>query len=184
MRVYISSGLCMIKRILLITMFLLTHISMSAKIDYQTIIDTYHPKNSEGLIYIDKQELTLCLYDSLGILVKEYPIACGKNLGHKKKEGDCKTPEGSFIISQIQNSKRWGHDFHDGKGFIKYAYGPWFIRLKTGFNGIGIHGTHDPESIGTRATEGCIRLNNEDLNELKSLVQLGMPVLIGKDSIQ
>lgn len=52
--------------------------------------------------------------------------------------------------------------------------------MKTpGHRGIGIHGTHDPASIGTRATEGCVRLNNSDLLELvKKYVYVGMPVVI------
>lgn len=70
--------------------------------------------------------------------------------------------------------------FGDGKGEIRGAYGSHFIRLKTpGHCGIGIHGTHDPASIGTRATEGCVRLNNSDLLELvKKYVYVGMPVVI------
>ena len=43
---------------------------------------------------------------------------------------------------------------------------------------IGIHGTHDPSSIGTRASEGCIRLNNKDLETLKPYVKVGTKVVI------
>lgn len=70
--------------------------------------------------------------------------------------------------------------FRRRQGEIRGAYGSHFIRLKTpGHRGIGIHGTHDPASIGTRATEGCIRLNNGDLLELvKKYVYVGMPVVI------
>jgi len=70
------------------------------------------------------------------------------------------------------------HDFGDGKGPIAGAYGPKFIRLKTGWSGIGIHGTHDPAYIGKRVTEGCIRLKNEDLAELVPYVKVGMKVQI------
>ena len=83
-------------------------------------------------------------------------------------------------VQQIQDASAWTHDFGDGKGEIRGAYGSHFIRLKTpGHRGIGIHGTHDPASIGTRATEGCVRLNNSDLLELvKKYVYVGMPVVI------
>jgi lipoprotein-anchoring transpeptidase ErfK/SrfK len=64
---------------------------------------------------------------------------------------------------------------------IEKAYGPWFIRLKTGWKGIGIHGTHAPSSIGKNDTEGCIRLRNEELVELKNnQIKIGMPVVIVK----
>ena len=62
---------------------------------------------------------------------------------------------------------------------IKNAYGPWFIRLKTPWSGIGIHRTHDPASIGSNATEGCIRLRNENLHTLKeNHIKRGMTVWI------
>ena len=97
----------------------------------------------------------------------------------KTKVGDNKTPEGEFVIENIHNSSSWTHDFGDGKGWIPNCYGNWFIRLKTPpHRGIGIHGTHAPESIGTRATEGCIRLRNADLDSLKPMVKVGMPVVI------
>ncbi|XOQ51048.1 MAG: hypothetical protein ACFWTX_07190 [Acidaminococcus timonensis] len=67
---------------------------------------------------------------------------------------------------------------------IQHAYGPWFISLDTRnlsqgkWDGIGIHGTHDPASIGTRASEGCIRMNNDNLQKLKPYVKVGMKVKV------
>jgi lipoprotein-anchoring transpeptidase ErfK/SrfK len=132
----------------------------------------------DSFIVISKQDMKLRRYDLTGNVIEEYPIACGRNYGNKKKRGDNKTPEGVFTVQQIQNSSVWTHDFGDGKGQIKNAYGPYFIRLKTGFQGIGIHGTHAPESIGTRATEGCIRLKNEDLLKLVQNIKISMVVII------
>ncbi|MDR2127437.1 MAG: L,D-transpeptidase [Prevotellaceae bacterium] len=132
----------------------------------------------DSFIIISKQDMKLRRYDLTGNILEEYPVACGRNYGNKKKRGDNKTPEGVFTVQQIQNASAWTHDFGDGKGQIKNAYGQYFIRLKTGFQGIGIHGTHDPESIGTRATEGCIRLRNEDLLKIVKHVKLSMVVII------
>ena len=132
----------------------------------------------ESFIVISKQDMKLRRYDLKGNILEEYPIACGRNYGNKKKRGDNRTPEGVFTVQQIQNASAWTHDFRDGKGEIKGAYGSHFIRLKTGFQGIGIHGTHAPESIGTRATEGCIRLKNEDLLKLVNNIKLDMVVII------
>mgnify|MGYP002747020231 CR=1 FL=1 len=62
---------------------------------------------------------------------------------------------------------------------IEGAYGNHFIRLETpGHKGIGIHGTHDPLSIGTRATEGCIRIKNSELERLVSLIRVPTTVII------
>lgn len=138
------------------------------------------PPSGAALIAISKESMTLAVYDFNSRLLAAYPIACGRALGNKEKPGDMKTPEGLFSVQQVQDASAWTHDFGDGKGEIKGAYGSHFIRLKTpGHRGIGIHGTHDPASIGTRATEGCIRLNNSDLLELvKKYVYVGMPVVI------
>lgn len=135
----------------------------------------------EPYIVIDKNELVLRLY-CRGVLIKEYGVACAKNYGNKHVRGDSKTPEGMFVINEILESSTFPHDFGDGKGPIYGAYGPWFMRLDVpGFWDIGIHGTHLPESIGTRATEGCIRLRNEDVDDLRHLVHVGTPVVIVPD---
>ena len=133
-------------------------------------------------IVIDKPALKLTLVDTKGAAIKEYGISCAVNYGPKQKKGDHKTPEGTFKITQLLYAKGLTHDFKDGKGPIKDAYGPWFLRLSVpGFIDIGIHGTPFPESIGTRATEGCIRLRNEDIVDLKERVKVGTVVIILPD---
>ena len=134
------------------------------------------PLAAETFVRIDKTRLTLTLLAD-GDTLAHHHISCGRGYGHKQRQGDLRTPEGTFTIVSFTDAREWGHDFRDGKGFIPHAYGPWFIRLSAG-NGIGIHGTHDPASIGLRATEGCIRLRNEELAKLKPLLRRGMRVEI------
>lgn len=130
-------------------------------------------------VVVSKQAMTLSVYDYKGNEKCKFPIACGVNFGNKEKKGDLKTPEGIFRITDIEISENWGHDFGDGNGKIPGAYGPYFIRLYTpGHRGIGIHGTHDNNSLGTRATEGCIRLKNEDVLEFVKFIHPGSIVLI------
>jgi lipoprotein-anchoring transpeptidase ErfK/SrfK len=129
-------------------------------------------------IVIDKSDYVMEIFRD-GKTVGQYGIAVGKNSGDKQRVGDMRTPEGEFPIVQIQNASKWTHDFNDGKGLTKGAYGPYFIRLGTpGWTGIGIHGTHAPDSIGANVTEGCIRLNNEDVQTLRKMVKVGDKVLI------
>ena len=135
-------------------------------------------------IVIDKPHLTLTVLDKDGNPVKTYPVAVSKYYGNKERRGDNKTPEGEFTINEILYAKNLYHDFGDGKGKIVGAYGPWFLRLSVpGFRDIGIHGTHLPESIPSRATEGCIRMFNEDILELKEQVVLGTKVTILPDEV-
>ncbi|WP_155923394.1 L,D-transpeptidase [Bacteroides sp. 14(A)] len=131
------------------------------------------------IILISKQEMKLRLIDYKGQEIFCAPVATGKNVGDKRKQGDMRTPEGVFQVSDIQRATDWKHDFGDGKGEIDGAYGDFFIRLLVpGHKGIGIHGTHLPESIGTRASEGCIRMYNEDLKKLVSLIYPPLTVVV------
>lgn len=131
-------------------------------------------------ILVSKGQYRLSLYRGRD-LVKTYNVAIGKNPGNKRRVGDNRTPEGQFRVLSIENASTWKHDFGDGKGEIAGAYGPWFIRLDTGgWKGIGIHGTHAPDSLGTMASEGCIRMNNDEIRDLKNYAYRNMIVKIEK----
>lgn len=142
------------------------------------------PLSSKNRIVISKTDLQLSVISELEDTIFYCKISCGANYGNKEQEGDKKTPEGVFYISEIVNSKKWMHDFGDGLGMRKGAYGNYFFRLNANnFSGIGIHGTCFPESIGTRSSEGCIRLNNKDLDILKKYIYINMEVVIEPDGI-
>ena len=134
-------------------------------------------------ILIRKSEFRLYLLED-GNVVNSWPVALGKNAGQKRVSGDMKTPDGTFPIDEMLDASYWTHDFGDGKGEIEGAYGPYFISLDTSnlsggaWDGIGIHGTHDPASIGTRASEGCIRMHNSDLLSLQKQISVGTQVTI------
>jgi lipoprotein-anchoring transpeptidase ErfK/SrfK len=44
--------------------------------------------------------------------------------------------------------------------------------------GFGIHGTDDPGSIGKDASQGCVRLRNEEVEQLFTWVSVGTRVEI------
>ena len=147
-------------------------------------------KKENCFIVISKPELRLYVCEVVkGDTVKRvhYPVCVGLNKGQKQKSGDKKTPEctsaNPFTIVSIENSSGWVHDFKDGRGLI-LSYGNWFLRLNTpGFSGIGIHGsTNNESSVPGRGSEGCIRLRNNDLDELKAKYAfVGMRVVILAD---
>lgn len=129
-------------------------------------------------IVIDKVGHTITVFEG-GELIRQYGVAVGKNPGNKVREGDMRTPEGTFTVTHVHDASSWVHDFGDGAGVIAGAYGPIFIRLNTyPWSGIGIHGTHDPNSIGTNATEGCVRMRNEEIIELAEMVDSDTTVTI------
>ncbi|MDD2230436.1 MAG: L,D-transpeptidase [Candidatus Cloacimonetes bacterium] len=134
---------------------------------------------TKGDYLLIEKSLHLLHHYRNGELLASYSVALGKNPGDKTKVGDNATPEGHFEVNYIKDSSAWEHDFGDGKGSVKDAYGPFFIALYTGakgsfsgntWRGIGIHGTHRPASIGTNESEGCIRLHNAELLKLKAAI--------------
>ena len=61
-----------------------------------------------NILLISKDEMKLRLIDYKGQELFTADIACGKNYGNKEKQGDLKTPEGTFKIIDIQHHKRQG----------------------------------------------------------------------------
>ncbi len=47
------------------------------------------------------------------------------------------------------------------------------------FEGAGIHGTEETESLGSAASHGCVRMSIPDVEELYDQVEVGTPIYIG-----
>jgi LysM repeat protein len=131
--------------------------------------------------YINREAFTMeevKIYSNTGILInltvkrlyynssqaekKDYPVAVGKP--------STPTPTGAYkIITKIVNpggvlGTRWmGLDIPDG---------PY-----------GIHGTNNPASIGKEISNGCIRMYNNDVEELFNMVKIGTIVTIIKSGM-
>ncbi len=79
-----------------------------------------------------------------------------------------------------------GHELLAGKSIVVPPFGTnqrkykWVVgghRLNLG-EGYGLHGTDEPKSIGHAASHGCVRLRNEDIAYLYSIVPVGTAVYI------
>lgn len=133
--------------------------------------------SAQNTVVISKKSLKVYVISNQSDTLCTFRCACGKNKGNKRYNGDCRTPEGSFRVASIENSKYWRT-----KGGARNVYGPYFIRLKVPkWKGIGIHGTNAPKTIGTRCTKGCIRLRNKDIVQLVQYVDVGTKVHIMSD---
>jgi LysM repeat protein len=123
-------------------------------------------------ILVDKSDFRLALLID-GDFIKEYPVGLGKNN---------ETPTGTFEVGQMLIEPDW---YPPWGGVIKYGeeghlIGDRWIGLadQPGVSGYGIHGTSDPDSIGTLCSNGCIRMHNEDVKELYAFVNSGTTVEI------
>ncbi len=123
------------------------------------------PANFE--IFVDADENTLTL-ELNGRFFKRYSVGTGEY---------GKTPIGEFRIKNKMINPVWYAE--DGVypfGHPKNILGTRWLGLDR--RGYGIHGTTKPESIGRHETAGCIRMLNEEVEELHDLVITGTPVII------
>lgn len=119
-------------------------------------------------------------------IVKNYLIALGTNpRGHKMQEGDFKTPEGIYSI----NFKKLNSEYHKALK-ISYPNSQDIARArKRGLNPGGdiyLHGlSNDPqrkkellegEHPLINWTWGCIAVNDEEIDEIFSLINLNTPI--------
>jgi L,D-transpeptidase ErfK/SrfK len=100
-----------------------------------------------------------------------FPVAIGR--------GGWETPPGQFqVIAKIVDPA-WEHPFTGEvmpPGLDNPLGSRWIGFWTDGKNFIGFHGTPNPESVGTPASHGCIRMYDKDVISLFELVQMGTPV--------
>jgi len=118
-------------------------------------------------ILIDKSQNTLIL-QSDGEIIKTYSVSTGDNNS---------TPIGTYSIINKLVDPTW---YKDGKEIPPSSPDNILGTRWMGFNlpGYGIHGTTQPEHIGKQITEGCVRMRNEDVEELFDLIPQGTEVTI------
>ena len=84
----------------------------------------------QNLVVVSKWNQRLVVQNPQGDTLLSCRVGLGSNIGQKRVEGDRRTPEGIFPIVEIQDASQWRHDFGDGHGPRRGAYGAWFIRLE------------------------------------------------------
>lgn len=127
-------------------------------------------------IVVDKSERRMRLLRD-GKLIRTYSILLGDApIGHKRQQGDERTPEGAYRISgRNQNSR-----FHLS---LRVSYPNQADRKQASARGVDpggdimIHGGTPP---GYRRdwTDGCIALTDAQIEEVWSLVPTGTPIRI------
>lgn len=144
--------------------------------------DTIEVSREKGIysIFVSKLDRKLILYKN-GVPYKTYAIGLGKNGFHDKLyAGDLATPEGKYRIIKKQPRSKYYKALlinypneEDSRQFAR-AKKNGLISTKVGIGGlIEIHGG-GIEGM----TYGCIALENNNMNELYHLVDIGTPVTI------
>ncbi len=120
-----------------------------------------------------------------GRVVRTYAIALGRDpIGHKEREGDSRTPEGSYFIDTRNPESRFGLSirisYPDAKDHVRAA--------RQGFDPGGdifIHGLpnrllpgEDRFYANRDWTDGCIAVTNGEMREIYHSVKDGTPITI------
>ncbi len=136
------------------------------------------PKGSLELV-VNKSKHGLTAY--LGsVAVGAYRVGLGK-------EGQG-TPVGEFTVEERQEDPPWHRDgqripFGDPANELGTRWLGFYVtdtNGRTKKTSYGIHGTWQPETIGKSASKGCIRMRNEEVEELFPLVARGTVVTVGE----
>jgi LysM repeat protein len=132
-----------------------------------------HPGNvlrffpGEWTIEVVKSEFILMLFHQ-GKFFKYYKVGTGK---------ENRTPEGEFLIYGKVVDPIWEKPGeHIPPGDPRNVLGTRWMKIQpvgdtaiTG-SGYGIHGTVEPDSIGTPSSQGCIRMRNDEIEELFDII--------------
>jgi hypothetical protein len=125
---------------------------------------------------LDRSSFTLRLWKHLK-RAKTYTVAVGQ-------EG-LETPAGLYHIEEKQvnpswhvPNSAWAGDLA-GQVIPPGPEDPIKARWLGIFEGAGIHGTEEIESLGTAASHGCVRMSIPDVEELYDQVEVGTPIYIG-----
>jgi lipoprotein-anchoring transpeptidase ErfK/SrfK len=124
-------------------------------------------RNNDMVVNVDLGGKTVTVSKDDQVVVTT-PVAIGAS--------DTPTPSGTFYVTDFVKSDAGGD------------YGPFAFGLSghseklTEFAGgdgqIGVHGTNQPSSIGQAVSHGCIRLPNDVVTKLSTMIPLGTPVII------
>ncbi len=116
----------------------------------------------ERRIVVSIPDRKLALIEN-GRLVKTYRTAVGAPASP--------TPSGVYtIVQRIPNPTWYGPGKVVGPGKQNPIGTRW---MGLSLAGYGIHGTNVPRSIGWRASHGCVRMRNSDVEDLFERVRVG-----------
>jgi L,D-transpeptidase ErfK/SrfK len=130
-------------------------------------------RNAQSRVVVSIPDRKLILFDGDRV-VKIYNVAVGKP--------STPTPEGEFrIINHLANPTYYGNGVVIAPGLNNPLGTRWMGLSAAGY---GIHGTNVPDSIGKAASHGCIRMRQQDLEELFDLIKVGVTVELHGESSQ
>lgn len=90
------------------------------------------------------------------------------------------TPLGRYYTTELLRPPR-PDSVYGAYAYGLSGYSETFTTFAGGDGQLGIHGTNDPDSLGTNVSSGCVRLHNDDVTYLVETV--GLPIGVPVDVI-
>ena len=126
-------------------------------------------------IIVNKSKFLLMLFDKDNLFAA-YSIALGKNN---------KTPIGNFkIISKVIEPDWYSNNEKIPYGDERNVLGTRWMEIKSTddknrkLKGYGVHGTWERNSINKMRSNGCVRMLNENVEELFDIIPINTPIKI------
>ena len=130
-----------------------------------------------GTVVISQARRRLYLVGEGGEVIT-YPVAVGRSgrqwRGTVQIDGKYRNPAWA-PPAEVKRAEPWLPDYIPG-GSSRNPMGMRALTLSG--DQYAIHGTNRPDSIGTAASYGCIRMLNRDIVDLYDRVEVGTPVVM------
>jgi murein L,D-transpeptidase YafK len=140
-------------------------------------------KGSEYAILVDKSQQKVFVYhkDNPYKPHRTYTCSTGENQGPKLRENDRKTPEGVYFFVKAFDKRELLPIYGSRAYALDY---PNFMDRREGKNGHGIwfHGLNKP--LKPRDTNGCVALENPDIDDLANFIRIDDTPVIVSETIE
>jgi len=147
------------------------------------------PSETRFLLWVELEQGRLNILEQLPggdlALRQRIPVSIGKRGIGKSREGDQKTPVGTYRITSFLGDAALD-DFYGPGAFPLNYPNALDRRLDRTGHGIWLHGL--PKGVGERPfldSDGCVVIDNESLQQMQSLVAAGStPVVLDNEEIR
>lgn len=141
-------------------------------------------KGGKKVILVDKLAHRCMVYQS-GKIIKSFEVELGMNwMGDKQRKGDKATPEGTYRITQKKDGARTKFykalmlNYPNDEDRVRFAAAKRNGSLPARADIGGLIEIHGMGGKGVDWTDGCIALNNDDMDALFRVAGVGTPVFI------
>ena len=140
------------------------------------------PPKADALVVVKSERRLMLMRE--GEVVRAYRVALGiKPVGHKRQQGDARTPEGEYVIAARKPDSRFHRALHISYPNEQDVEDARSRGVRPG-GAIMIHGLPAERAKFGKDhylwdwTNGCIAVSNEEMDEIWEAVDVGTPITI------